>query len=121
MVGNDWLTIRLSDEQAQGIVERYVGNTVADRASDLALLVPALRRVLAEQGSSEISYALVRGLLVLAAFPADGTPRRLSEVAAELAMKTSTVHRCLGTLVVVGLLEQDGETRRYFRLGRLSV
>ena len=109
MAGGDGLTIKLSDEQARAIVERYGGDTMADGTSDLALLTLSLRRILAEQGSGEVSYALVRGLLVLAAFSADGTPRRLSEVAAELGMKTSTVHRCLGTLVVVGLLEQDGE------------
>lgn len=120
-MGGYELTIELSAEQVRAIVERAGGGTVADGPSDLALLAPSLRRVLAEQASGDISYALVRGLLVLAAFPADGTPRRLSEIAAELGMKTSTVHRCLGTLVAVGLLERDGETRRYFRLGRLSV
>jgi DNA-binding MarR family transcriptional regulator len=112
------MMIELYAEQVRGIVERAGGNVAADRALDLA---PSLRRALAEQAPGEISSALVRGLLVLAAFPADGTPRRLSEIAAELGMKTSTVHRCLTTLVAVGLLERDGETRRYFRLGRLSV
>ena len=121
MVSSDGLMIELCAEQVRSIVERAGGVITADGTSDLALLTPSLRRVLAERGSSEISSALVRGLLVLAVFPADGTPRRLSEIAAELGMKTSTVHRCLGTLVAVGLLEQDGETRRYFRLGRLSV
>jgi hypothetical protein len=115
------LTVELSSEQVQAIVERVCRDTAAEGALDLALLAPSLQRVLEERGSSEVACTLVRGLLVLATFPADGTPRRLSEIAVELNMKKSTVHRCLSTLVVVGLLERDGETRRYFRLGRFSV
>ena len=114
--GDGGLMIELSGEQVRTIAE-HAGSYARAELVDLT----SLRGALVEQASGEISYALVRGLLVLVAFPADGTPRRLSEVADELGMKTSTVHRCLATLVVAGLLERDGETRRYFRLGRFSV
>jgi DNA-binding MarR family transcriptional regulator len=120
MASGDGLTIELYADQVRTIVAR-ASRDIAAGTSDVALLAPSLRRVLAEQAGGELTSALLRGLLVLAAFPADGTPRRLSEIATELDMKTSTVHRCLVTLVAVGLLEQDGETRRYFRRGRLSV
>ena len=116
MARRDGLMIELSAEQVRVIVERAGGHARAE-VVDLT----SLRQALVEQGSGEISHALARGLLVLAAFPADGMPRRLSEVAEELGMTTSTVHRCLATLVVAGLLEQDGETRRYLRSSRLSV
>jgi hypothetical protein len=115
MVSGKGLIIELSAEQVRAIVERAGRDINVGGRLDLTRLVPSLRRGLAEQTRGKISYALVRGLLVLAAFPADGAPRRLSEIATELDMKTSTVHRYLATLVVIGLLEQDEETRRYYR------
>jgi hypothetical protein len=68
MASSDGMMIELYAEQVRGIVERAGGNITTDGASDLA---PSLRRALAEQAPGEISSALVRGLLVLAAFPAD--------------------------------------------------
>ncbi|HVR04442.1 MAG TPA: helix-turn-helix domain-containing protein [Solirubrobacteraceae bacterium] len=115
MASGRGLTIELSAEQVRTIVERAAGYTAPGVALDLALLVPSLRRVLAGGARDDISYAFLRGLLVLATFPVDGSPRRLTEIATELDMKTSTVHRFLNTLVVVGALEQDDETRRYSR------
>ncbi|HSZ69454.1 MAG TPA: helix-turn-helix domain-containing protein [Solirubrobacteraceae bacterium] len=126
MASDDGLTIKLFPEQVQEIVERAGRGEGAgcgdgtDGRRDLAQLLPALQRLLAE-ADGKFSLALLRGVATLVAFPGDGTPRRLSEVAAELSFARSTVHRCLCTLVAMGLLEQDSETQRYLRRGQFFV
>jgi DNA-binding MarR family transcriptional regulator len=64
--------------------------------------------------SPRMSRSLLLGLLVLAAFPTDGTPLTVTDVATRLQMSPSTTHRYLTTLLAVGLLEQDSRTRRYY-------
>jgi len=64
-----------------------------------------------------LSTSLLRGLMVLASFPADGAGRSMTDVALELEMGLSTVHRYVSTLVEVGLLERDPVSRKY----RLAV
>jgi hypothetical protein len=64
-----------------------------------------------------LSSSLLRGLMVLASFPADGTGRSMTDVAHELEMGASTTHRYISTLVEVGLLERDPVSRKY----RLAV
>jgi DNA-binding MarR family transcriptional regulator len=64
-----------------------------------------------------LSTSLLRGLMVLASFPADGAGRSMTDVAFELDMGLSTVHRYVSTLVEVGLLERDPVSRKY----RLAV
>ncbi len=63
--------------------------------------------------SPRLSRSLLLGLLVLGAFPTDGTPLAVTDVAGRLEMSPSTTHRYLTTLLAVGLLEQDPRTRRY--------
>jgi hypothetical protein len=62
-----------------------------------------------------VSRSLLCGLVVLIAFPADGSDRGIKEVATELGLPTSTTHRYAHTLLTVGLLAQDPRTRRYRR------
>jgi hypothetical protein len=62
---------------------------------------------------SHLSRSLRRGLTVWVAFPADRTARGVGEVARELGMSRTTVHRYVVALVEVGLLEPDRATRRY--------
>jgi IclR family pca regulon transcriptional regulator len=70
-------------------------------------------RVPAARGYSQ---SLERGLAVLSAF-ASGRPQLgISELARELTLSRSTVHRYVVTLAALGYLEQDPSTRRY-RLG----
>jgi hypothetical protein len=64
-----------------------------------------------------LSRSFLRGLLVLACFPADGAARSGKDVAAELEMGGSTTHRYITTLAEAGLLEQDPVSREY-RLAR---
>lgn len=79
----------------------------------------ALERAQMEVGNTEanLSSSLLSGLLVLAAFPQDGSSLGNAEVARTMGMNPSTAHRYITTLVVAGLLEKDPNTRRY-RLAR---
>jgi hypothetical protein len=61
------------------------------------------------------SDSFLKGLLVLAAFPADGRRLTLSEVDAQFEWSLSTTHRYVRTLVAVGMVEQDPGSRRYRR------
>lgn len=61
------------------------------------------------------SRSTLRALLVLAAFPVDGTLRELTEVARELHFSPSTTHRYMRTWMVLGLLDQDANSRKYRR------
>ena len=72
---------------------------------------PPSYRSLAE--SPRLSRSLLLGLLVLASFPADGRSLAVTEVAESVEMSASTTHRYLVTLLAVGLLTQDSDTRRY--------
>jgi len=66
-----------------------------------------------ELDERRFSRSLLAGLLVLAAFPADGGDAGVGELARRLEMNTSTVHRYLSTLAAVGVVERDPATRRY--------
>jgi DNA-binding MarR family transcriptional regulator len=59
------------------------------------------------------SRSLLRGLMVLAAFPADGSARQITDVARQLGLGASTTHRYAVTLVELGLLERDPVSRHY--------
>jgi hypothetical protein len=61
------------------------------------------------------SRSTLRALLVLGAFPADGSERELTDVARALDLSPSTAHRYVGTWMALGLLEQDPISRRYRR------
>jgi hypothetical protein len=67
-----------------------------------------------------LSHSLLIGLEVLTCFPLDGTERGVAEIAKQLGMNNSTVHRYMSTLMRVGLLEQNPYTRLY-RLGTGEV
>jgi DNA-binding IclR family transcriptional regulator len=67
---------------------------------------------------ARLSRSLLFGLLVFSCFPTDGGYVGVVEVARMLGMNTSTAHRYVSTLVVVGLLERDPESRKYRVVGR---
>jgi Fic family protein len=60
-----------------------------------------------------LSRSLLWGLMLLAAFPADGSYVRNADIARSLDMPLSTAHRYLSTLVAAGLVERDPSTRQY--------
>jgi DNA-binding MarR family transcriptional regulator len=60
-----------------------------------------------------LSRSLLRGLMVLASYPADGSARSVTDVAKQLGMGVSTTHRYTSTFVEVGVLERDPVSRQY--------
>jgi Fic family protein len=118
--GEQSVRIELSDAQVDQIIR-----AAADTGS-MALLLTGLggsredlEKAQRQVGDTEanLSSSLLSGLLVLAAFPADGSSLGNAEVARMMGMNPSTAHRYITTLVVAGLLERDPGTRRY-RLSR---
>jgi hypothetical protein len=67
---------------------------------------------------SRLSSSLLAGLLILIAFPQDGSYVGNSQIASKLEMSTSTTHHYIATLVAAGLLERDPVTRKYRRAKR---
>jgi len=60
-----------------------------------------------------LSMSLLTGLLIYDAFPTNGNTLGVNELAAAIKASPSTTHRYLTTLVAVGLLQQNADTRRY--------
>jgi hypothetical protein len=111
------VTIALTDAQVARVVREASGPSglapaFSSALGDPATLAKSVLPFLADQGYSR---SVLRALLVLAAFPADGSERELSAVASELSLSGSTTHRYLRTWTAVGLLERDPESRRYRR------
>lgn len=75
-----------------------------------ALKLPARREWIKD---NRFSQSLLRGLMVLAAFPSDGSARQITDVAKQLGLGASTTHRYAVTLVELGLLERDPISRHY--------
>jgi DNA-binding MarR family transcriptional regulator len=75
-----------------------------------ALKLTAYRERLDDE---RFSRSLLRGLMVLASFPLDGSARRVTDVAKQLGLGASTTHRYAITLVELGLLERDPTSRHY--------
>jgi hypothetical protein len=110
------VTITLSDAQVARVVRE-----VSSRAGLVTLLsgvgeLQELRRaMLPLLGDVRCSHSTIRALLVLAAFPADGGERDLTDIAREIGFSPSTTHRYVSTWMALGLLEQDSRSRRYRR------
>lgn len=69
-----------------------------------------------DRPDSGFSRSLERGLAILSAFGRERRQLGVKELAGELDVSPSTAHRYASTLVVLGYLEQDPESRKY-RLG----
>lgn len=114
--GQEVVNLELSRAQVDKIVR-----AAADAGSMSLLLTglgdsrETLERAQRQIGDTEanLSSSLLSGLLVLAAFPSDGSSLGNAEVARMMGMNPSTAHRYITTLVVAGLLEKDTGTRRY--------
>lgn len=114
-VGRD-VTITLTDGQVARVVREVSGGagpaTLLSRLGDLQELRSALLPLLDDATYSRSTF---RALLVLGAFPADGSERELTDVARQLDLSPSTTHRYIGTWMAVGLLEQEPRSQRYRR------
>jgi predicted transcriptional regulator len=108
------ISIELSSAQVEEVVLGTSGRSFVSQLmrglADRDAPAPSYRAL---ADSPRMSRSLLLGLLVLAAFPADGSSLAVTEVAESVEMSASTTHRYLTTLLSVGLLRQDSSTRRY--------
>jgi hypothetical protein len=107
--------IALTDAQIRQVT-RAAGDGSGGLAALLAQQTDLQAAAQAVQTSAEfdgISRSALRAVLVLCAFPMDGSYRALGEVAQLVGLSPSTAHRYVTTWVVVGVLEQEAVTRRY--------
>ncbi len=116
MSGERDVTITLTDRQVAQVVREASGRTTLASVLPDVSGIDALRSVvLPLRDDTSYSRSTLRALLVLAAFPADGSERELTEIARQLDISPSTTHRYIGTWMAVGLLEQHPRSRRYRR------
>ncbi len=116
------IAVTLTAEQVQAVVQAAtapaaVGYAFASALENPTALSSALTPLLSD---NSYSRSVLRALLILAGFPADGTERELTAVAEEVGFSTSTTHRYLHTWEATGLLERDVDSRHY-RRPRLST
>jgi Fic family protein len=108
------MTIELSRAQVDQVVRAAAGGrSISTVLAGMLESPDQLARTLAEFDDTRLSRSLLSGLLVFAAFPADGKTLGNAEVARMLGMNPSTAHRYISTFLELGLLERDPGTRRY--------
>lgn len=61
----------------------------------------------------QLSQSLLRGLAILSCYGPERPWRPIVDLAKELSMSPSTIHRYVKTLRAVGILEQNPTTREY--------
>jgi DNA-binding MarR family transcriptional regulator len=106
------ITIELSRAQ----IKQVIREAAAD--DGLLGLLGGLKGIDLETSSAQLddarlSRSLLRGLMVLASFSADGIARPVTDIAHQLGLGISTTHRYISTLVEVGVLERDPDSRQY--------
>jgi IclR helix-turn-helix domain len=106
--------VALSEAQVEQIVQDAAGaGAMSVLLSGRTDLCGPLEDRPAQLDNPRLSRSLLSGLRMLAVFPTDGSYLGNAGLAQKLKMTASTTHRYLGTLVAVGLLERDRQTRRY--------
>lgn len=114
MIGRREVTITLSESQVARVVhEARAGAPINEWLSNVG--DAALPQLSPGPGHTTHSRVLLTAIRVLIAFPLDGTERELADVARELKIPKSTVHRHATTWIAVGTLEQNPRSRRYRR------
>jgi len=115
-VHTDEVEIRLTSEQiAEVIRQSSNGGSVAALLGGLDVPLPSKEALEERLADPSTCRSLVLGLLLLFAFPSNGEPRGLGEVADNLRMPHSTAHRYVKTLAGMGLLEREPGRRGYRR------
>jgi hypothetical protein len=111
------VSIILSEAQVGQVMREASGSdgSLAGLFAPLGDLQAFSLLVAASLEDRRLSHSTLRALLVLAAFPADGTERSLAAVADTLGYGRSTTHRYVTTWMAVGFLEQEPKSRRYRR------
>lgn len=116
--GDKGVVVELSAAQVDAVVRAaFDGGSMSVLLSGLGDVRGALAAGLQQFDDPRLSHSLLAGLLMLASFPPDGGYLANAELARSLGMNASTAYRYVSTLVAVGLLEQDADTRRH-RLAR---
>jgi hypothetical protein len=122
MTGEGGVTIALTEAQvAEVLREASGGMGLARLMAGIGDLEELRGVVLPLLDDVKCSRSTFRALMVLVAFPADGSEHDLTEVARRLELSPSTTHRYVSTWMAVGLLEQDPRSRRYRRAGERHV
>jgi DNA-binding phage protein len=111
------VTVTLSPEQVQAVVHRATAFTALAQLFAVALDDPKAQTAFLTPLLEDNAYSqtVLRALMILARFPADGTERELTTVAGEVGLSPSTAYRYLHTWTAAGLLERDPVSRRYRR------
>src|ERR1700704_3559646 len=109
------VTLELTDSQILRVCEEAGAaepraDLIERFGQDAASLGALLGQATAEQ---HLSMSLVRGLFVLATLPSCGETVGVLDLAGQLEMSASTVHRYLQTLVIAGLARRNETTREY--------
>jgi hypothetical protein len=108
--------ITLTDAQVAWIVRDASGEKgLAGLFSGLPDLEELRRMVLSTLHDPRQSLSVLRAVLVLAAFPSDGSWRDLAEVAGMAGLSASTTYRYVRSWVSLRLIEQDPSSRQYRR------
>jgi hypothetical protein len=114
-MSREGIPLALTADQVAQVLEA-TGDSTGVSVPLLGWMDPAaLAEAALLSADSELSKSVLLGLTMWVNFPADGSPRRLKDVAHELNLTASTGHRYVNTLAVAGLLEQDPITRQYQR------
>ncbi len=111
---SDGVRIELSEAQVEQVVQAVAGGGgMSVMLSGLSDVQQAAHAQAPYMNDRRLSRSLLSGLLVVACMPSDGGYVRVTDVARELSMNPSRVHRYIQTLVSVGLVERDPATRGY--------
>jgi len=111
------LTLTLTQEQVTDLLSRATRELGAAKLLSTMDADEATRELLRGLMADDCySRSTLRALLVLAAFPADGSARELTHIARQLGLSPSTTHRYIATWLATGLLTQESRSRKYSRL-----
>ena len=101
------VTIQLSPAQVDKVIlAAGSAGSMTALLSDLPQVREPLKLAVSHLDDPRLSRSLLSGLLMLAAFPPDGSYIRNTELAHALEMSPSTSHRYVSTLLEVGLVER---------------
>jgi hypothetical protein len=114
---SEGISLMLTDEQVAMVIADVAARTGGDDGERLLVAMPPR-----EMASSSlvkdrtVSMSLLRGLMILNCIPAVGSERGTKEIAQELRQPASTVGRYVHTLALLGLVEKNPQTHKYYRV-----
>lgn len=109
----DEISIRLSRAQVNEVVRKAAGSEAILSGLAAGVKDGDVQAFQSKMDDARFSRSLLRALMVLASYPADGSARSVSDVAKQLGMGISTAHRYTSTFAEVGVLERDPISRQY--------